>query len=79
MAVKAAFSLSLTVVLKAQAEHFVLSLQRWQTRVLSTMTGMSLTMRPKALPMVVPIAQARRRREITEKSESGGVYMMYTS
>jgi hypothetical protein len=36
-------------------------------------------MRPKALPIVVPIAQARRRREMTEKSDNGGVYMMYTS
>jgi hypothetical protein len=79
MVIKATFSPSLTVVLKTQEEHFVLSLQRWQTRALSTMAGMSLTMRPKVLPMVVPIAHARRRRKITEKSESGGVYMMYTS
>jgi hypothetical protein len=79
MAVKAAFSLSLTVVLKTQEEHFVLSLQRWQTRELSTMAGIRRMIRPKALPIVVPIAQARRRREMTERSERGGVYMMYTS
>jgi hypothetical protein len=29
--------------------------------------------------MVVPIAQARRRKEMTEKSDNGGVYMLYTS
>jgi hypothetical protein len=76
MEVKAAFSLSLTVVLNTQAEHLELSLQRWQTRVLSTIAGMRRTMRVKAAPIVVPIAHARRRREITEKSDKGGVYMM---
>jgi hypothetical protein len=73
------FSLSLIPVLKAQREHFVLSLQDRQTSSLSNMAGSSLTIRLTVQVILVCNAQARRLTETVEKSENCGVYMMYTS